>query len=206
MNIALSNNLPNYQSSHIVAFCSVVAIHLAIIAGIFSSTSSIIKSQTIQVSLVALSSLNQQKQEDNKKAVPLTKKALATNEAQEKLQKDVAQNTSVLKKTSGKKSPDAVAINSAQTDPIFDAVYLNNPTPLYPLSARRNHIQGKVFLEVMVKTDGLPAEIAILHSSGFSSLDNAALEAVKNWKFVPANRGNQAVSAKVIVPIEFKLS
>jgi protein TonB len=42
-------------------------------------------------------------------------------------------------------------------------------------------------------------------TSGFSRLDQAALETVKHWRFVPARRGSQIVPAWVVVPISFSL-
>lgn len=63
-----------------------------------------------------------------------------------------------------------------------------------------------MLLEVAVKTDGTALNIRIIQSSGSSILDEAALDAVRNWKFVPAQRNGQIVQANVIVPIEFKLS
>jgi outer membrane transport energization protein TonB (TC 2.C.1.1.1) len=41
--------------------------------------------------------------------------------------------------------------------------------------------------------------------SGSSRLDEAALEAVKKWQFVPAKRGEQSVSASVVVPVRFSI-
>jgi protein TonB len=37
-------------------------------------------------------------------------------------------------------------------------------------------------------------------------LDEAALVTVKKWRFVPARRGGEAVSAWVVVPIAFSLT
>jgi len=36
-------------------------------------------------------------------------------------------------------------------------------------------------------------------------LDQAALKAVKNWRFVPARRGSEAMVAWVEIPVVFKL-
>jgi periplasmic protein TonB len=47
--------------------------------------------------------------------------------------------------------------------------------------------------------------VSIETSSGSTSLDEAALEAVRKWHFVPARRGAQAVEAWHLVPIVFKL-
>ncbi len=89
--------------------------------------------------------------------------------------------------------------------PRFDAAYLNNPAPPYPPISRRMNEQGKVLLHVVVGADGLPKEVSIAKSSGFPRLDDAAIAAVEKWRFVPAKQGDQAVTASVNVPINFKL-
>jgi protein TonB len=62
-----------------------------------------------------------------------------------------------------------------------------------------------VLLRVQVGADGLPRHIEIRTSSGSGRLDEAALEAVRRWKFVPARRGDEAVEAWVLVPVAFSL-
>jgi periplasmic protein TonB len=89
--------------------------------------------------------------------------------------------------------------------PNFNANYLQNPAPAYPPIARRMGQQGKVMLRVLVNTAGAPDKIEIRSSSGSSVLDDAALDAVRRWRFVPARQGEQAVNAWVIVPITFAL-
>ncbi len=89
--------------------------------------------------------------------------------------------------------------------PNFNADYLDNPAPAYPALARRMGEQGRVMLRVHVEVNGLPSKVEIRTSSGSERLDQAALEAVKRWKFVPAKQGDQAVPASVVVPISFSL-
>lgn len=89
--------------------------------------------------------------------------------------------------------------------PNFNADYLNNPPPAYPALSRRMGEEGKVVLRVFVNEQGLPAKVELRTSSGFSRLDSVALETVRQWKFVPARRGDQAVAAWVLVPISFSL-
>lgn len=89
--------------------------------------------------------------------------------------------------------------------PDFSAAYLRNPAPAYPYSARRMGQQGKVMLRVLVNTAGLPDKVELRTSSGISALDEAALDAVKSWRFTPARQGNQVVSDWVLVPIVFSL-
>lgn len=91
------------------------------------------------------------------------------------------------------------------TPPRFDADYLNNPKPVYPTAARRLGEEGKVVLRVHVTPEGRAGEIELRTPSGHARLDNAAREAVAQWRFVPARQGDEAVAAWVLVPIVFSL-
>jgi periplasmic protein TonB len=91
------------------------------------------------------------------------------------------------------------------TAPRFDADYLQNPAPRYPPLARRMRQEGKVVLRVLVDSGGGASQIEVRNSSGSDVLDEAALEAVKRWRFVPARRDDQPVAAWVLVPITFTL-
>lgn len=93
----------------------------------------------------------------------------------------------------------------AETKPLFNAAYLNNPAPKYPRVSRRRGETGKVLLKVNVSPQGRAAEVKLYRSSGSRHLDKAAHQTVTRWQFVPAKRGNTPISAWVIVPIEFKL-
>ncbi len=105
--------------------------------------------------------------------------------------------------------PEPVVVQPAPPAPVippqFNADYLNNPAPHYPPLSRRLGEEGRVILRVFVDEKGLPARIEIRSSSKYERLDNIALETVKQWKFVPARRGDQPVSAWVLVPISFSL-
>ncbi|MHB9101434.1 MAG: energy transducer TonB [Sulfuricella sp.] len=107
-------------------------------------------------------------------------------------------------------SPPAPApVQSAPAPPLelprYHAAYLSNPPPAYPLSARRRGIEGTVLVRAEVAAGGECLRAELKKSSGAEVLDQAALEAVKKWRFVPAKRGNRAVIAWVEVPITFKL-
>lgn len=90
--------------------------------------------------------------------------------------------------------------------PKFGAAYLHNPPPAYPALSRRVGEEGRVMLRVLVSKNGDAQQVEIESGSGSSRLDKAALEAVKKWRFIPAKRNNQPVSAYVIVPIQFTLN
>jgi protein TonB len=98
-----------------------------------------------------------------------------------------------------------VAAPPAQTQPRFDADYLDNPKPPYPGLSRKIGEQGRVVLRVRVDANGLALDVQLHTSSGYTRLDNSALETVRRWKFVPARLGNEPVAATVLVPIAFSL-
>jgi len=83
--------------------------------------------------------------------------------------------------------------------------YGHTPRPPYPTRAIMRGYEGSVLLNVHVLPNGEPGEVTVFKSSGHKILDNAALKAVKKWRFVPAQRGFKAVSSWVKVPIEFRL-
>ena len=87
----------------------------------------------------------------------------------------------------------------------FDADYLKNPSPPYPPMARRMGEEGKVILRVSVNPQGAAENVEIRTSSGSQRLDESAQKTVRNWKFVPAKRGDTHVQSWVLVPIIFKL-
>ena len=89
--------------------------------------------------------------------------------------------------------------------PRFDANYLKNPAPNYPPLSRRMGEEGKVILRVLVSPQGAADSVEVKTSSGSQRLDDAAVNTVKLWKFIPAKRGETAVQSAVLVPIIFKL-
>lgn len=80
-----------------------------------------------------------------------------------------------------------------------------NAKPHYPALARRRGYEGRVLIRVVVPPDGRAARAEIKESSGYRVLDRAALEAVKNWRFVPARHRGRPVSSTVEVPVSFRL-
>ncbi len=98
-------------------------------------------------------------------------------------------------------APPAEPVSQAR----FDADYLRNPAPPYPPLARRMGEEGKVVLRVSVNPLGTADSVEIRTSSGSQRLDESAQKTVRNWKFIPAKRGDVAVQSWVLVPIIFKL-
>jgi periplasmic protein TonB len=85
------------------------------------------------------------------------------------------------------------------------ANYLKNPRPPYPDVAMRRDWEGEVLLRVRVSQSGRVEAISVERSSGHDVLDDAAVEAVRNWSFIPSRQGGIPISGWVSVPITFRL-
>jgi len=82
---------------------------------------------------------------------------------------------------------------------------LQNDPPEYPEVSRAAREQGTVILRVEVTAAGEPSAIAIVKTSGYFRLDQAARRAVQHWKFHPAITAGIPVSSQADVPVHFKL-
>ncbi len=65
--------------------------------------------------------------------------------------------------------------------------------------------QGDVLVRAIIDTSGAPQTVNLWRGSGFPMLDEAALEAVRRWRFLPAEVNGVAVTAIVQVPVVFHL-
>ena len=90
--------------------------------------------------------------------------------------------------------------------PSAQAQGLQNRAPKYPQLSRKKKEQGTVLLKLLVKADGTVGNISVLKSSGFSRLDQAALQAVKHWRFVPAKQQGQSIDFWYEMPMTFALN
>lgn len=89
--------------------------------------------------------------------------------------------------------------------PSADAAGLNNKAPVYPMLSRKRKEQGTVWLLLLVSKEGLVTELKLKKTSGFDRLDQAALQAVKKWKFQPARKQGQAIDYWYELPLKFSL-
>ncbi len=84
-------------------------------------------------------------------------------------------------------------------------LYMENSPPRYPEAARRRGIEGVVRLSVVVRADGTAGRVTLSQTSGSTLLDDAALDAVREWRFRPAVRQGASVDSTVVVPVRFRI-
>ncbi|TWH46103.1 energy transducer TonB [Sporomusa sp. KB1] len=80
--------------------------------------------------------------------------------------------------------------------------------PVYPQSARQAGIGGTVVLKVQVLENGQPGKITLFRSSGDTSLDESAITAMRQWRFVPARDKDSGRTMVCIttIPVSFRLN
>jgi protein TonB len=76
--------------------------------------------------------------------------------------------------------------------------------PGYTDAARRAAIEGDVVLEIVVRQDGSVGHVRVRRTLG-AGLEAKAIEAVRQWRFIPAKRRGTPVDVVVDVSVEFKL-
>ncbi len=83
--------------------------------------------------------------------------------------------------------------------------YRRNFPPAYPREAFLRNTQGIVWIRLAISPQGKASEVQVEQSSGSSLLDEAALQAAREWAFIPARRAGVAVSTQVRIPIRFQI-
>jgi len=83
--------------------------------------------------------------------------------------------------------------------------YRQTSPPVYPQVARQKGYEGLVLISVEILETGSPGQLRVKKSSGYEILDQAALSAVRKWKFFPASKNSVHIRTWGDVPIRFVL-
>ncbi len=98
--------------------------------------------------------------------------------------------------------------NNTEHQPLVSKPLFKTPPtpPSYPSMARRRGLEGTVVIEVSLDALGLQTELRIQKSSGNPLLDSSAVNAVRNWRFLPHQLEGLAIASRVQIPVRFKLN
>ena len=97
----------------------------------------------------------------------------------------------------------------ARRDPVRPGGDIRPPTkikhvaPIYPSIAQLNRVQGTVILEAVISEQGEVSQVRVLRS--VQLLDEAAMSAVRQWRFTPTLLNGQAVPIVMTVTVSFQL-
>jgi TonB family protein len=83
---------------------------------------------------------------------------------------------------------------------------VNQVKPQYTTAAMQAQIQGRVLLECVVKKDGSVGDVRVVRSlDKRTGLDEEAIKAARQWRFVPGTRGDTPVDVLVTIELSFTL-
>lgn len=88
--------------------------------------------------------------------------------------------------------------------PFSKAKLVKQVTPVYPPIAKRAGVSGMVILEAIIDTDGDVGDVKVLRSVPL--LDQAAIDAVKQWRFEPGTDQGRPVRMRLTVTVRFDVA
>ncbi len=76
--------------------------------------------------------------------------------------------------------------------------------PIYPKKPFADGVQGTVEIEFVIDETGVVVDLHVVKS--IPALDEAALECVKQWRFVPARKAGRPVASIASAPVTFRIT
>jgi protein TonB len=98
-------------------------------------------------------------------------------------------------------APQRVRVSSG----VMQGMLISKVAPIYPEKAKAATVQGTVVLSAVIGKDGAVQNVKVV-SSGSPLLDQAAIDAVKQWKYRPYILNGNAVEVDTTMTINFVLS
>lgn len=98
---------------------------------------------------------------------------------------------------------DEFVFDMAEVDQAPKVIY--QVAPIYPLAAKYRGMAGKVVIKFIVQIDGSVNSIQVESATPANLFEQAAINAVKKWRFKPGRRNNRPVATRIELPLEFKL-
>ena len=183
----------------------VAALHVLIVYGLMVATGVVHQPAFVQpLEAVFIPEASQPEEQPQVKIKPEIEQPVAVDEPVPEVQFEEA----VTPPTDVPVPASANAISGSQQQgaPAQDLKTANRVDPVYPPASRRAGEEGTVRLKVLVDTSGRASNVAVTQSSGFTRLDQAAMDAVRKWRFVAATDGTNKIQAYTQVAVTFKLT
>jgi protein TonB len=99
----------------------------------------------------------------------------------------------------GKTEPQRINISAGE----MAAMLIQHTLPVYPPIAKAARISGTVVLQAEISRTGSVKEIQVV--SGPAMLQQAALDAVKDWRYKPYLLNNEPIEVETTVNVVFTL-
>jgi protein TonB len=83
--------------------------------------------------------------------------------------------------------------------------YLKAEPPEYPRASKRLKETGSVVVRVWIDEGGAPQSVQVGKSSGYPRLDEAAVDAVRKFRFEPYTENGRPTAGWALIPLNFDL-
>jgi protein TonB len=106
---------------------------------------------------------------------------------------------------SGLKSQEMAAAEKPQAQvpaEVMEKLLVHRVEPAYPAEARKANLQGVIALDIVVGRDGSVVSMRALN--GPEVLAQAAMDALRWWKFEPYRVNGEPAAVETTVAVEFK--
>ena len=77
--------------------------------------------------------------------------------------------------------------------------------PIYPEIAQEAGIEGTVYVQAFIDEKGRVKEVSVVKGIPNTGLDEAAMEAIRKTRFIPAKQRERAVGVYISIPVNFRL-
>jgi protein TonB len=101
------------------------------------------------------------------------------------------------------KQPAAPAAPLAVGGDVVQAKLISSAPPLYPSLAKSQHISGNVLVDALIDANGRVTTMKVV--SGPALLHQAAMDALKQWKYRPATLDGKPTPMHLTVTVQFRL-
>lgn len=103
--------------------------------------------------------------------------------------------------TTGRTSCNGMGCGNAEGD--ASATVISQVAPIYPAKAKKKHIEGQVLLQARIGVDGKIQDLSVI--SGNPELTQAAIDAVRQWRYRPTLKDGTPVEVTTKITVTFTL-
>jgi TonB family protein len=103
----------------------------------------------------------------------------------------------------GNNQPSAPVAPLAVGGDVKQAQLISKVSPVYPALAKNQHVSGNVLVDALIDANGKVTTMKVV--SGPTLLHQAAMDALRQWKYQPATLDGKAVPMHLTVTLQFRL-
>jgi TonB family protein len=100
-------------------------------------------------------------------------------------------------------STSIIGMGCRSTEGVTPGSVISQVPPIYPAKARKKHIEGQVLLQARIGVDGIVQDLKVI--SGNRELTQAAIDAVRQWRYRPTLKDGTPVEVTTKITVTFTL-